>query len=363
MTRMTRRSWIKSNVAIAAAASTASSLPRMARATQQGKIILSHVLSLNEPERLKLCLQMGVTHVVSTPSLEGIGPDQYAAAMQKHKDAWAEAGFKVAVYETMTPVPADNIRRGSPGRDQELRNWIAFVDAMGKVGTPVLCYNLGQGGRRTSNKVVLRGGAVTTEHDYEASKKLPPAKEIYTEDQLWEALTWLIERIIPVCEKANVKMGYHPNDPAVSPYLGSAQIMINPAAYRRLFSIADSPYNGVSFCQGNFRSMKYAPGESIYSVATEFAERRKIQFVHFRDVEGTADTRYHETFHDSGPTDMARMLQCYARGGFVGPLRTDHAPAMEGEDSQRRPGYAMLGHIFALGYTIGMMQALNIAYE
>ena len=363
MAQMTRRSWIKSNVAIAAAASAASSLPKRAHATQQGKITISHVLSLNEPERLKLCLQMGVTHVVSTPSLSGISPDQYAAAMKRHKDAWAEAGFTVAVYETMTPVPADNIRRGSPGRDQELKNWTAVIEAMGKVGIPVLCYNLGQGGRRTSNKIVLRGGAITTEHNYEESKKLSPAKEIYTEDQLWEALTWLIERITPVCEKANVKMGYHPNDPAVSPYLGSAQIMISPAAYRRLFSIADSPYNGVSFCQGNFRSMKYAPGESIYSVATEFAEKRKIQFVHFRDIDGTAETCYHETFHDNGPTDMARMLQCYSRGGFVGPLRTDHAPAMEGEDAQTRPGYAMLGHIYAIGYTIGLMQALNIAYE
>ncbi|MFH1568336.1 MAG: mannonate dehydratase, partial [Gemmatimonadota bacterium] len=142
-----------------------------------------------------------------------------------------------------------------------------------------------------------------------------------------------------------------------------AQIMTSPAAYRRLFAIADSPCNGVSFCQGNFRSMQYAPGESIYSVATEFAERRKIQFVHFRDVEGTAATRYHETFHDDGPTDMARMLQCYARGGFAGPLRTDHAPAMAGEDAQARPGYAMLGHIFAIGYTIGLMQALGIAYD
>jgi mannonate dehydratase len=109
--------------------------------------------------------------------------------------------------------------------------------------------------------------------------------------------------------------------------------------------------------------MKYTPGESIYSVATEFAEKRKIQFVHFRDVDGTAETSYYETFHDNGPTDMARMLQCYTRGGFVGPLRTDHAPAMEGEDAQTRPGYAMLGHIFAIGYTIGLMQALNIAYE
>jgi mannonate dehydratase len=362
MTQVTRRSWIRSNAGIAAAAGAASSLPERAHAMKQGKIVLSHVLSLREPERLKLCLQMGVKHVVSTPSLRDIGPDQYEAAMRKHKEEWAEAGFTVAVYETMTPVAADNIRRGSPGRDRELGNWIAAIEAMGKVGVPVLCYNLGQGGRRTGN-IALRGGAISTEHDYEASKKLPPAKEIHTEDQLWEALTWLIERIIPVCEKANVKMGYHPNDPSVSPYLGSAQIMIGPAAYRRLFAIADSPYNGVAFCQGNFRSMKYAPGESIYSVATEFAEKRKIQFVHFRDVEGTADTRYHETFHDDGPTDMARMLQCYVRGGFAGPLRTDHAPAMEGEDAEKRPGYAMLGHIFAIGYTKGLMQALNIAYE
>ncbi len=328
-----------------------------------GKIIMSHVLGLGQTERLQLCQQMGVTHVVSTPSLAGIGPDQYVAAMRKHKEAWAEAGFKVAIYETMTPVPAENIRRGSPGRDEELRNWIAAIEAMGEVGIPVLCYNLGQGGSRTNNRLPLRGGAFTTEHNYQESKKLPPAKEIYNEDQLWEALTWLIERITPVCEKAKVKMGYHPNDPTVSPYLGSAQIMINPAAYRRLFAIADSPYNGVSFCQGNFRSMQYAPGEDIYSVATEFAQKGKIQFIHFRDVEGTADTRYHETFHDNGPTDMARMLKCYAAGGFVGPLRTDHAPAMAGEDAQDHPGYGMLGHIFAIGYTIGLMQAMNIAYE
>ncbi len=362
MGQITRRSWFKSNVAIAAAAGAAASLPERAYAGPAGKIILSHVLRLDQTDRIKQCLQMGVRHVVSTPSLRGVGPDQYEAAMKKHKEEWAQAGMKVAVYETMTPVPAANIRRGSPGRDQELRNWIAFVEAMGKAGIPVLCYNLGQGGTRTG-KVVLRGGAITTEHNYEESKKQPPAREIFTDDQLWESLTWLIERITPVCEKAKVKMGYHPNDPSVSPYLGSAQIMINPAAYRRLFAIADSPYNGVSFCQGNFRSMKYAPGEDIYSVATEFAERKKIQFIHFRDVEGTAATRYHETFHDDGPTDMARILQCYVRGGFVGPLRTDHAPAMEGEDAQKNPGYAMLGHIHALGFTKGLMQALNIPYE
>jgi hypothetical protein len=80
MAQVTRRSWIKSNAGLAAAAGAASIVPRRVQAMRQGKIILSHVLRLNEPERLKLCLQMGVSHVVSTPSLRGIGPDQYEAA-------------------------------------------------------------------------------------------------------------------------------------------------------------------------------------------------------------------------------------------------------------------------------------------
>jgi mannonate dehydratase len=214
-----------------------------------------------------------------------------------------------------------------------------------------------------TGKRTLRGGAVTTEHSYEETKKLPPLEETFTEDQLWEGLTWFIERITPTLEKAKVRMGYHPNDPCCSPYRGSAQIMISPAAYRRLFDIADSPYQGATFGQGNFASMRYGPGESMYSVATEFSERGKVHFVHFRDVDGTADRYYYETFHDNGPTDMGRMLECYARGGFIGPLRTDHAPSMEGENTERNLGYAMLGHIFAIGYTKGLMQSRNIAYD
>ena len=46
-------------------------------------------------------------------------------------------------------------------------------------------------------------------------------------EELWDNLTWLLERIIPVAEKANVRMGYHPNDPPISPYRSSAQIMVS----------------------------------------------------------------------------------------------------------------------------------------
>jgi len=204
MARITRRSWVGKNAAMAAAAGAASvASPTKAYGMRQGKFTFAHVLGLNQPERLKLCLQMGVTHVVSTPSIRGVSRDQYAAAIRKHKEQWAEAGFEVAVHETMTPVPAGNNRRGTPGREEELKNWSAYVEAMGQAGIPVLCYNFGQGGTRTG-RITLRGGAISTVHDYAETKKQPPLDEVYTEDQLWEALTWFIERITPVCEKAKV---------------------------------------------------------------------------------------------------------------------------------------------------------------
>jgi len=301
---------------------------------------------------------MGIKYCVSTPSLHSIERDQYEAAMRHHQTDWAEAGFSIPVYETMTPVRADNIRRGTAGRDEELRNFIAAVEAMGRVGIPVLCYNLGAGGSRTG-WVPVRGGAVSSQFDYAASNRQPPVEEVLTKEELWSNLTWLLERIIPVAEKANVRMGYHPNDPPVSPYRGSAQIMVSADAYRRLLNIAPSPNNGISFCQGNFKAM----GEDIYAVAREFTQQGKVFFVHFRDVEGTADTQFTETFHDDGPTDMARMLKIYAGAGFDGPIRPDHAPAMGDEDPATTQGYGTLGKVFAFGHMIGIMQAQNLAYE
>ncbi|MEE3259733.1 MAG: mannonate dehydratase [Candidatus Latescibacterota bacterium] len=328
---------------------------------RQGAFKLSMTLGRSpngNPERVKICKEMGVTGCVTSPDLNGIGRDQYAAAMQHQKDEWAEAGFTIPVYETMTPVRGDHIRRGTPGRDEELLNYIAAVEAMGKVGIPVLCYNLGAGGSRT-DWVPMRGGAISSQFDYAASNEEPPLDEIQTEEELWDNLTWLLERIVPVAEKANVRMGYHPNDPPISPYRGSAQIMVSVEAYRRLINIAPSPSNGITFCQGNFKAM----GEDIYSAAREFAEQGKVHFIHYRDVEGTAGTRFTETFHDDGPTDMARMLEVYARAGFDGPIRPDHAPSMGNESAEQTRGYGMMGKIFAFGYMIGMMQAQNLAYE
>jgi mannonate dehydratase len=58
---------------------------------------------------------------------------------------------------------------------------------------------------------------------------------------------------------------------------------------------------------------------------------------------------------------MARMLEVYHNAGFDGPMRPDHAPTLEGEANDR-PGYAIEGKIFALGYMMGVMQGKKLPY-
>ncbi len=357
-----RRSWFKKNIALAAATAVGSSItiiPKKAHATRHGKIKLAMSLSLRQSERLKICQQLGVTHAITGGPFWGIGRDQYDAAAKKLVDDFAEAGFVIAGIEGH-PVRFGNIKLGTEGRDEEIRNTNAAIEALSKAGVDMICYNFmaGLGWYRTNFEITERGGAMTSEFSLEDSEKegLTEWGEI-GEAKMWENLTYFLERVIPVAEKWNVKMAAHPDDPPISPLRGIARILTSADNYRRLMNIAPSPVNGITFCQANFKAM----GENIYELAREFCEMGKVFFVHFRDIEGTKE-KFHETFHDNGPTDMAKMLEIYSRAGFDGPIRPDHAPTLEGEGEDTH-GYGMSGKIFAFGYMIGIMDGLNIPYE
>jgi mannonate dehydratase len=359
MTIHSRRSWIKKNLVLATAGATLLGLPHTAHATRHGKLQLSMHLSLRNPERLKICRQLGVTHAITGAPFWNISRDQYVAAAKKMKEDFAVAGFKIAGIEGH-PVSFENIKLGLDGRDEEIKNTNAAIEALSKAGIDMICYNFmaGLGWYRTTHEIPERGGAVTSEFSQEDANKQGLTKwgEV-SEDKMWDNITYFLERVIPVAEKFNVKMALHPDDPPISPLRGIARICTSAANYRRIMNIAPSPVNGITFCQANFRAM----GENIYEIAREFCEKGKVFFVHFRDIEGYA-SRFHETFHDNGPTDMAKMLEIYSRAGFVGPIRPDHAPTMEGESKESK-GYGMSGKIFAFGYMIGLMDAMNISYE
>jgi mannonate dehydratase len=96
-------------------------------------------------------------------------------------------------------------------------------------------------------------------------------------------------------------------------------------------------------------------GADIPSTIRHFGD--DIQFVHFRDIEGSADS-FVETWHDDGQTDMAAAIEAYRDVGFEGALRPDHVPRLadEAARAETMPGYTDMGRLFAIGYIKGLLE-------
>ncbi len=321
-------------------------------------MLLAELFNPGQEQRIRLARQIGITHAIVgvRPSLSKALRDRYVEILAGIRDDFQAAGLAMAGVESH-PVNAEKIKLGLPGRDEEIENYCAAIKALARVGVPLVCYNFmaGLGWYRTNTSVPERGGALTSEFDYRIaqSQGFTEWGEV-SEEKIWHNLEYFLKVIIPVAESAGVQMALHPDDPPISPLRGIGRILTSAANFRRVLDIVPSPANGVTFCQANFKAM----GEDIETLAREWCARKKIFFVHFRDIDGNRD-HFRETFHDNGPTDMARMLQVYYRCGFDGPIRPDHAPTMAGEANDD-PGYAMLGKVFAVGYMKGLMNSLRI---
>lgn len=227
---------------------------------------------------------------------------------------------------------------------------------MGQLNINLLCYNfMATGWFRTNKELVERGGALVSGFSITEAQKLPatPYGEV-SADKIWDNYRYFLAQVLPVAEKAGVKMALHPDDPPVPVLQGIARIFINGPAMRKALQLSNSPAHGLTFCQGTYVTM----GEDLKKLIYEFGTGGKIFFVHIRDVIGNADN-FRETFHDNGPTDMVEMYRAYQEVGFTGPIRSDHVPTMAGENNHQH-GYEMKGNLFGIGYMKGIMAALKI---
>lgn len=336
-------------------------------------IQLSEMLSPRPEPLWKLVKQCGVNNVVAL--LNGAEQDQrmFASvgkkgfigaeaddipwgetAIKRDIDLFDQYGLKMIAIEDTAPL--DKVRLGLDGRDEQIDNVITQIEAMGRLGLETLCYNwmaISSWGR-TSTDTVGRGGALVTAFSAAESESMPALAEPgeVSEEQLWAGLQYFLDAVIPVAETAGVRLGMHPDDPPRMIGRNVPHIMRSPDAFRRLLSMRPSASNGITFCQGNFALMD----EDLPTLIREFGAADNIAFVHFRDVRGTADD-FQETFHDEGQTDLPECIRAYAEVGFIGPMRPDHVPTMEGE-SNERPAYGTLGRLFAIGYIRGLEQAI-----
>jgi mannonate dehydratase len=300
-----------------------------------------------------LAVQLGVTDAVSgLPYGSNSSRAWDFQALLHMQQAFADAGLHLEVIESSPPM--DRVRLGLPGREAEIDTICELLTNMGALGIPVWCYNFmaGFGWFRTSTTMRARGGALVSGYDHSLMEHAPltGAGEV-SEERMWENYAYFLDKVVPVAERAGVRLALHPDDPPISPIRGIARIFRSVEAFKRALEMHQSDYHGMTFCQGSFATMNV----DIPATIRYFGERKKIHFVHFRDVAGTPQ-HFVETFHDNGPTNMLETMCCYQEIGFDGVMRPDHVPTLEG-DPNDPPGYTTRGRIYATGYMRGLLEA------
>ena len=300
-----------------------------------------------------LAQQCGVTSAVGGLPFDTLRPDERVcdlAPLTRMKQRYEEGGFTLDVIEARPPL--NKAKRGLPGRDEEIDVACALIENMGRLGVHVWCYEWMTDFNwvRTNMATPSRGGSVVTSFDADKVPDDLTSNPPIGEEELWVNLEYFLKRILPVAEKAGVKLSMHPDDPPITPIRGVSRIMRTVPNFRRLLDLVPSPMNTITMCQGNFTLMTDdLPGE-----IRRFGD--KISFVHFRDVRGVP-SKFEETWHDAGKTDMLACMRAYRDIGFDGVLRPDHVPTVAG-DSNSNAGYSAFGRLYAIGYIRGLQQAV-----
>lgn len=276
-------------------------------------------------------------------------------------------GFGINLAMVPLPLSSNYITRAenpaimlgqSPGRDREIDKICGMIRDCARAGIPSAKYNMTILGVLRTQRTRGRGGASysTFNHAEAEAQHLPltPAGPV-SADEMWERITYFLERVVPVANEYKVRIACHPHDPAVplkEGFRGVHRVLGSVDGLKRFISICPSPYHGLNFCQGTVSEMLEAPGEQIYDVIRYFGERGKIFNVHFRNIRGRF-LNFQETFPDNGSVNMLRAMRTYKEVGYEYMVMPDHAPAIIG-DSGHKQAFA-----FEYGYIAAMIETVQ----
>lgn len=304
---------------------------------------------------IRSVVQLGVYHVLSG------GPALPWTASELHPLVDKLKANGVTLGNLMIAGFPDTIY-GRPRRDEEIEKVRQSIQAAGQAGIPVVEYNF-YAHRAVEGyyEEVGRGGAGLTGVDYDRMKDLPPqaAEGAHTLSEMWANIAYFLKAVIPIAEKANVRLALHPNDPPFPLSRGSQQIMATLEGWKHLIEIVDSPANGITFDCGVTQEL----GEAPVAVCRYFGSRDRINHVHYRNPHvSKAYLKYDEGFIDEGDVNMFAVMRELVRLKYSRELYPEHARALD-YDRARGPihgypgGGGYTGDVYDIAYAKAMLQA------
>ena len=305
-------------------------------------------------EYLRFAAQYGVKDILlNNPILQEEKPGIWSKKeLVKLKLSIESYNLHLSAIENVPTHFYDHIMLNGPNKNMQIENMIQNIENMADVGIPIFGYNWMPSHVWRTNPRHIRGGAIATAFDYESAKNYPLTHDReYSEDEMWESLEEWIKIITPIAEKKNIRLGIHPCDPPVEKLGGIPQLLRSFESYKRLIEIVDSPSNGIEFCQGTFSEMEDAKDGGIYEMIDYFSSRKKILYVHFRNVSGTVP-KFNEEFINSGYVDMHKAMNIYLKNGFDSFFIDDHVPQTNHDTEW---GHA--GRAFANGYIQALIES------
>lgn len=280
----------------------------------------------------------------------------------------------------------DSIKLGSKDRDIYIDNYIKTLENIGKEDIHLVCYNFMPifdwtrtelARVRNDGSTVLAynqdvidslnpedmfnhisgdsNGTVLPGWEPERMSKIKDLFELYKEvdeEKLFENLEYFLKKIMPVCNKYNINMAIHPDDPAWSVF-GLPRIIINKENILRVLNTVNDPHNGVTFCSGSYGTN---PKNDLPDIIRSLKGR--IHFAHVRNLRFNSPTDFEEASHLSsdGSFDMYEIMKALYEIGFNGPIRPDHGRMIWNEVAM--PGYGLYDRALGATYLNGLLEAI-----
>lgn len=333
-------------------------------------------------------------YIKQIPGVEGVITTLYDTmpgdvwtkeAIKALKDEVEASALEISGIESVNVH--DAIKVGNKDRDMYIENYIKSLENLGHFGINMVCYNFMPvfDWTRTELARPLPDGSTVLAYTQEAVDNIDPeemfasiaddmegtvmpgwepermekVKELFTlyqdvdDDRLFENLKYFLEAIMPVCDKYNINMAIHPDDPAW-PVFGLPRIIINKENILRMLKMVDNKHNGLTFCTGSFgTNLKNDMPDMIRSL------EGRLHFAHVRNLKFHSQDNFEESPHIShtGTFDMYEIMKALYDINFTGPVRPDHGRMIWGEKAM--PGYGLYDRALGATYLQGLWEAID----